>query len=794
MHAGIAWLIALLVIWFELRHPNAARASRQFDGKQGARQPGLTPEASCSIAAESVHRPTPETSRRASPGALVDALAIAAIVCAYLPLLPLLRTYSALPEFLPADARTHALVAMHLFDGALASGWSDQYVGGFPLALHYPIVGWLLTGIPMKLGLRPALAVTAVCTLALVSTSLIAYLLARFNRLGITASLVGALALAWISPLNAFVGGYESFFVTGLVSQVVAMPLMVGWFGTTLGRGSLATAAGLAALCFLTHPQVAVPAVVFLGLIVAATARRAVAVRFLFSLLFAGIVAALVYGPGIIHLQLPFGWPISHKWLKLGFGPDRLDDWLIDGDLLDQRRDPILTALWLASFTLALFKWRHPAARAVVAASCGALGLAIIGPSVEAAGRVGQQLLTVLQPLRALALVPIAVAGTLVVAIELHRHVLALLPTALLFPFRRAWRDRNGMDNESSRAALGNSWHAFALGSLLVVVSLNWAVDACLARVSAVRRWSAALGEYSERAPCGQSGPSQLQWERLRLALSKLQSGRLWFDSSDDALTLRCAMAAGLERQSAVPVGPTRGVAAHVGFLSAVNSLLQPNRPGLARRAESLGLRYLLLDAPIEPSEDGALRLLGTFGPLHLYEQRGNTDLFASGCVHTKWAGENAILDQALKLQLNGPAFDSLLHPTDFSELSIGHFPLHQSVETDACRHEAATLSNPLHSVGEHRITVDTSAPVDLVLRVTASPTWRWRIDNQLAMPRLVFPGYYALRVPPGRHLVDVVHRWNACTIAGFILAGVGPLLTSALQRAQRRRRWFARR
>ena len=108
-------------------------------------------------------------------------------------MLLLMRAASNLPGFLPADARTHAIVARRLFDGGIGSGWVDSYLGGFPLASHYPIVGWVLTGLPMALGVSPVNATNWVCFGCIVATPVLAYLLAR--RLGATvlSSLAGTL-------------------------------------------------------------------------------------------------------------------------------------------------------------------------------------------------------------------------------------------------------------------------------------------------------------------------------------------------------------------------------------------------------------------------------------------------------------------------------------------------------------------------------------------------------------------------------------------------------------------------
>ncbi len=757
MLIGIAWLFALLVVWFEVRHP------RLQTFPQSGRN-GWCP---------------------------ADVVALLLILVAHLPLLSLLIAWARLPGYLPGDARTHALVAYHLTADALWSGWAASYVGGFPLAVHYPIVGWLVIGLPMRFGVDPTRALQAICSIAVVATSLVAYLLGRINRVGIVASLAAALFIAWISPLNSFVGGFETYFVTGLVSQVLVMPFVLCWVGTCFGSlGSFAGASAFAGLSFLVHPQVATATTVLLGLLMIACPVHQARRRYLVSATMAGTVALLVYGTAAIQLQLPFGWPINLKWMQLGFGPERLDDWFIDGDLLDRDRAPIATALWAGCFTLAIVRMRHPVARAVVAASIGSVFLSTLGPAIDHSGRLGKALLTVFQPLRAMALIPVAAAATVMFGLEHHRDTAVRL-SACIGRFFVAWRARRtgGKATGFLEQARVDRWSRWLRLGTLMVIGLPMAVAAMDSRNQVTRKWIAELDDYDAEHPCGSQGPNRSEWERLRVDLGSLSGGRLWFEDAESKLPGQCAQTTGFERNSSVAIANTAAVGAHVGLLTLANRYLAPTRTGLARRAEALGIGHVLTSHPLPSDATAAFKRVRKYGGLYLSSRVTDSGHFGVGCVRRRWSGQNAVLDQVLKARLSSDsAWSELLDPTAFLELAARGGPLAQADVTDACQSEGAVLKNATDSVSNHAVTVEALAPMDLVLRVTAHPTWQWHVDGKKVTPQLVFPGYYATRVAAGRHHVEVTHRPALTTIAGLLLALLGPMLIWLLPVQLRRR------
>lgn len=754
MFIGFAWLIALLIVWFDIRHP----------GRQTSL--GQTPAPKLGV---------------------MDGVAMALILVAHFPLSVLFPDWARLPGFLPGDARSHALVAQHLTLESLGAGWSDRYVGGFPLGTHYPMVGWLLLALPMRFGFDPTQVVHAVSISALMAAPLVVYVLGRLNHIGITSCIAAALSWVWVSPLNPFLGGHETYCVLGLVSQVMVMPQILAWAGLCCGRsGSCAWPALLAGLSFMTHPQIAAAATILLGIVVFASLQRQAIRRYLISGAVAGIAALLVYGPAAMQLQLPFGWPMSIKWLQIGFGPERLEAWVFGGELLDRHRLPILTSMWLVGLTLSAARIRAPSARAVIAASVGALCLSTIGPSVVHAGRFGQALLTVLQPLRSMALIPISVAATIMVGLELHRGtfvriskwvVAPPIPKRLLRQLKRPSQGR--CDKEIDRESV------MPLAVAVSVMGIPMALVAMQSRLAAAREWSTALAPFTSSTTCGPHGPNSLEMKRLMRTLGALSNARLWFDDSEGALPGLCAQTSGFERASGVAIANTVGVGAHVGLLTIASRQLAPAAPGADRRAEALGIRYILTTQPSSTASTPGFKSLGNFGDLRLAVLDRNSGLFGTGCVRERWSGTNAELESALRSEIvDASRRDSLLDPSRLVELAIDAGPLSRTQISDECQAKHVTLVNATHAVGRHSVEADLAAPGEILLRVTAHPSWHWYVDGHEVPPQLVSPGYYAVRVETGHHQILVTHRLGLATISGWLFVLLAPVLLG-LRRAQ---------
>jgi hypothetical protein len=194
-----------------------------------------------------------------------------------------------------------------------------------------------------------------------------------------TFAAVGAAYVAWVSPYNPFVGGYEAFFRLGLLSQVLALPVCI-LFASAVARGHRAWSAPLAALAMAAHPQLALASIAIVGVAGVARGRTDVMVRWARGVAGAFLLGLALYGPGIATNDVPFGWPPDFGWRQLGFGLRRLDWWFLDGDLLDYGRDtPALTALAGAAVLALSLCAARPGARAALAAAVSAIALSSVG-------------------------------------------------------------------------------------------------------------------------------------------------------------------------------------------------------------------------------------------------------------------------------------------------------------------------------------------------------------------------------------------------------------------------------
>jgi hypothetical protein len=559
-----------------------------------------------------------------------------------------------------------------------------------------------------------------------------------------------------VSPYNPFVGGYEAFFQVGLLAQVTALPLCIA-FGAVVARGGDAWPAPIAALCMAAHPQLAVAAVAAVGLAALATTRRAVIVRF-----FRGAAGALVfglalYGPGIANHRVPFGWPPELGWRLVGFGTRRFGWWFIDGDLLDRGRELApLTSLAGAALLVVAFRAARPAARAGFVAAAAVVTLSAIGPALSRLEPVGPGLLSVFQPLRALALIPAVAAALVVIALEEATPLLQGALAALGRP----------------RFSVSARWAAFAAAAGVLVF-------AAPERAS----YASKLASDLSLREAGQCADAPHGYRRAEVAswVQPLRGGRLWFEDKHDDTLERCLVLDGILLESGVPIGMTGGgPGAHVGIASLAFHRLDPMRPGAERRAEALGVRHLL--TVVNASGFSVKQRAGTVA---LASRTGATDLVGAGCIVERWRGSDRALREKLIAEFKTNAgTDQLLHPTRLVALDHAEGDLSMRASADAaCDARSTSVTATSREPGAIEAIVDSRAPVDIVFRVSAFPTWQVTIDGVPA-PRteIVAPGFVAARVPPGRHRVVAVVSALPGYIA-FIALGAAVVVALSLLR-----------
>jgi hypothetical protein len=662
------------------------------------------------------------------------------------------------------DARTHAMIAHAIAQHGLPHGWTDAYLAGFAVGPHYPFVGWGLSALLVLVGFAPMVAVDIVAFAAILGAPLAAYVLAlRAGGRPITA-LACALFLSWIAPGGYFVGGYEAFYGQGLLSQVLVIPSLVFLVAAIASAGPPWRATLSAVVAVACHPQIATGCIAVLLLPVLASRDRGVLGRYLRASAAMVLVGAAVYGPGIGTLKVPFGWPPMEAWKTIGFGADHLGPWLLGGGLLDAGRSPVLTAVWGAAMLLVLARLERPLPRAAAIASVVALTLAVSGSALHGLGSFGAFLLSFLQPLRVLSLVPLVAAATVLIALEeatpsaseLWRRAAIRLPGPL--GFRGAPR----------------------VASSLALILLAWAaLPARFAVVRSVRHTiRSILAVYGPDDACGPALSRDSQPRAVKGWVSSLVRGRLWYDDTS-AAGQECEFASEFETDSSVPLAVTSGVGAHVGIHYVAFHELEPTRPGSVRRAEALGVRYLLLFTG-EP-EGAGWKVVHRSGDVVLAEREGGTDIVGVGCVGAVWEGS----DEALRGQLfadltTAPGVRALLDPSLLIALKTteGAWSEHGAAPTD-CSAEGARVEEHPREPGAVEADVEGPSPVDVVLRVAAFPTWRVLVDGRPAPTTTVAPGFPSVRVPAGRHHVEAVVALLPGYVGGILLALLGVVFCS---------------
>jgi hypothetical protein len=663
------------------------------------------------------------------------------------------------------DARTHAMLAASIARHGLSHGWTDAYGGGFPLGPHYPLVGWVLAALLVKLGLAPMAALDVLGFLAVLGAPLVAYGVALRAGARLSTALACALFLSWVTPGGYFVGGYEAFYGLGLFSQVLAIPAVV-WLMGAVARDGLPWRATLAAmLAVACHPQIALASLVVLSVAALASGDRGVFLRTLRAGAAMAMLGAAVYGPGIATLKVPFGWPPMETWRTLGFGADRLAPWFLDGQLLDVGRAPILTALWVASWLVCLALRSRRAARAVAVASFVTVTLSVSGGALRGLGHVGAFLLSFLQPLRVLALVPLVSAATVLVALEEGA------------PFVAARHTRVATQLRAMRAP----W----MGAASSLQGLALALFACVALPSRFdvaelvrHKVAGILGSFLPGDACGPPSPSSSSPSPVKSWVSSLGGGRLWYDDTS-ARGVECEFSTGFEIDASVPVAVTSGVGAHVGVLEVAFHELAPTRAGSPARAEALGVRHALLFTG--PPTDAGWDVIRQRGDVVLAERLGGTDVVGVGCVVRTWAGSNDALQRRLFADLSTNAgADALLDPHALVALETTAGAWSESErDPGECSAQGAHVTEHPREPGALEADVETPSPVDVVLRVTAFPTWRVRVDGREVPTTTVAPGFPSVRVTAGRHRVEAIVSPLRGYFAGIALALLGGLLCS---------------
>ncbi|WP_437535837.1 hypothetical protein WME79_15250 [Sorangium sp. So ce726] len=687
-------------------------------------------------------------------------LAAAAAVAAAL--LPALRDAPALAgpgAALSKDTISHLAIAYDIATSGLPHGWIATNNGGFPIALHYPPIGWLLVAALIRLGVAPVVAVKGLGFAAFVGAPLVVLAAARAVGARPAAAAAGAVALAWVAPYVQFAGGWPSFFLLGLLSQILVIPLVIAWAAAVIRPARFELGPALAAACAATHPQVFTVSAAVLGAAAIAAWDRRLCARVLRSLAGGGLVAVALYGPGIASMAAPFGWPAGLGWRHIGFGPERVLPWMLDGDLLDYEHAPVIGSAWIAAcllHTLHATRLRAPASRAVLAASALVLLLSMSGGWIVGAGPLGRALLSLFQPMRALALLPLVAAAAILSALDLAAAALARIGAALAA--RGARRSRPALAGLLPAALAG-----FLPAALALVAALEIPARAADLHVLAEKQ-AALVASRSCPPPAEGFDPDLIaRW------LAEAPHGRASYAVEDEFAT--CSMMHAADLRRAVPMAVSTGAGSHVGVHAAAFLKVAPERPGSAARAEALGIRTLIHLTTQRPGPPEAWALVDRRGEVELSRRVGGTDYVGLGCVREVWRGREADLLAALFEHLEQPR-TVLDTPGELVALEATRGPLERvAVADDGCDAARSSVREVPREPGAYEAIVDAEAPVDVVFRATAYSGWRVRDGGVELATRRVAPGFFAVRVGPGRHHLEAVVALPRFYLQGLALA-----------------------
>jgi hypothetical protein len=119
-----------------------------------------------------------------------------------------------------------------------------------------------------------------------------------------------------------------------------------------------------------------------------------------------------------------------------------------------------------------------------------------------------------------------------------------------------------------------------------------------------------------------------------------------------------------------------------------------------------------------------------------------------------------------------------------------------RAVDPDACDATNARVTSIPREPGALEAVVDTRAPVDVVFRATAFPTWKVTVDGRPAdRIEMVAPGFFTVRVPAGRHHVVAVVSPMPGYLFGIVLGALAVAAASVLrlEHVHRARAWLDR-
>ena len=302
--------------------------------------------------------------------------AITILLVATFVVLEAARGYGGARTPLGDDASSHT-ATIATFAKLLMNGqgwWSTDYNLGFPLGLYYQPVPHVVSAAFCALLGGPEMAIFTYKFFSVAMIALqpwaVAFGLRRAGADRLTSAIAGALAPFVINPeigaSMAFGYSVKASLNVGLYTQNwgnVALPIVFGELVALIDkRGRIWTTALAAAFTAGCHMFYAIALVPIMAILALLMPGRAASVR---KLAGAGAVAFALVAPWQIALfqnQAYFGgWPNSSGERLDGYGWSDTFSALVSGDLLDGTTTPILTVCALLGLIVAVARFRHTA-------------------------------------------------------------------------------------------------------------------------------------------------------------------------------------------------------------------------------------------------------------------------------------------------------------------------------------------------------------------------------------------------------------------------------------------------
>jgi hypothetical protein len=158
------------------------------------------------------------------------------------------------------------------------------------------------------------------------------------------------------------------------------------------------------------------------------------------------------------------------------------------------------------------------------------------------------------------------------------------------------------------------------------------------------------------------------------------------------------------------------------------------------------------------------------------------------GCIVERWRGSDDALRKRLVADFKTPTgADRLLDPNRLVVLEPSRGALAvRAAPPDACDASGARVETKPREPGVFEAFVESAAPVDVVVRAAAFPTWAVSVDGKPAeRVELVAPGFFSTRVPSGRHHVVAVVSPMPGYAFSVVLGALGVAAVSLVNRAR---------